>query len=224
MQPVVTLQAVTKTYGGASNRPVLSGVDFSLAAGEFVAVIGESGMGKSTLLNLIAGLDVAEQGEVAVCGQLLHTLDDRAATALRRSHIGFVFQAFHVLPHLSVFQNVRLPLALNGLPDDAVMPMLAAVGLADKAARKPRELSGGEQQRVAIARALVHRPQLVLADEPTGNLDPSTAAMVMALLREQLKATGAAAVMVTHSQIAAASADRVLRLTAQGLVDASAAA
>lgn len=220
MPPVVTLQAVTKTYGGTGNRPVLNGVDFQLAAGEFVAVIGESGMGKSTLLNLIAGLDLADHGEVQVCGHNLRTLDDRAATALRRTSIGFVFQAFHVLPHLSVFQNVRLPLALNGLGDDAVLPMLAAVGLAEKAARKPRELSGGEQQRVAIARALVHKPQLVLADEPTGNLDPSTAALVMALLREQLKATGAAAVMVTHSQIAAASADRVLRLTAAGLVSA----
>ncbi|GAB3252349.1 ABC transporter ATP-binding protein [Chitinimonas naiadis] len=217
-QAVLSLQSVTKTYPGAQRQQVLRGLDLQLAEGEYVAVIGESGVGKSTLLNLLAGLDQPDSGEVRIGGQRLSQLSDDEATLLRRRHIGFVFQAFHVLPQLTVYQNVRLPLALNGLNEAAVMPMLEAVGLADKAQRKPRELSGGEMQRVSIARALVHRPALLLADEPTGNLDPNTATTILDLLRQQLRATGAAGILVTHSLVAAASADRILRLTTDGLV------
>ncbi|HEY9101892.1 MAG TPA: ABC transporter ATP-binding protein [Chitinimonas sp.] len=217
-EPVLSLQQVAKSYSGAQRQQVLRGLDLQLAPGEYVAVIGESGVGKSTLLNLLAGLDQPDAGEVRIGGRLLAELSDDEATLLRRKEVGFVFQAFHVLPHLTVLQNVRLPLALNGLPDTAALPMLAAVGLADKADRKPRELSGGELQRVSIARALVHRPALLLADEPTGNLDPHTAATILELLRSQLRATGAAGILVTHSMVAASSADRILRLTADGLM------
>ncbi|QDQ28484.1 ABC transporter ATP-binding protein [Chitinimonas arctica] len=214
---VLTMSQVGKAYPGSQGRFVLRGLELELAAGEYIAVIGESGVGKSTLLNLMAGLDQADEGEVVFEGRRLSEQDDNAATLLRRQRIGFVFQAFHVLPQLSVYQNVRLPLALNGLPEDAVLPMLAAVGLADKAGRKPRELSGGEMQRVSIARALIHRPSLLLADEPTGNLDPTTAATILALLKSRLRDTGAAGILVTHSMVAAASADRILRLTPTGL-------
>ncbi|MBL8491374.1 MAG: ABC transporter ATP-binding protein [Rhodocyclaceae bacterium] len=216
--PVLRLRGVAKAYPGGGS--ILRHIDLEMVAGEYVAVIGESGVGKSTLLNLVAGLDGPDAGEVEVCGAALARITDDEATLLRRRHVGFVFQAFHVLPHLSVLQNVRLPLALNGLPDDAATAMLAAVGLAGKADRKPRQLSGGELQRVAIARALVHGPRLLLADEPTGNLDPATAGGILALLRDRIKATGAAGLLVTHSAIAAATADRVLRLTGDGLVAA----
>ena len=216
--PVVRLRGVTKAFPGAA--AVMRGLQFELGAGEYVAVIGESGVGKSTLLNLVAGLDFPDEGTVEVCGIPLAGLGDDAATLLRRRRIGFVFQAFHVLPQLTVLQNVALPLALNGLPGQDADSMLAAVGLAGKMHRKPRELSGGELQRVAIARALVHRPALLLADEPTGNLDPVTASTVLRLLRDQVRATGAGGILVTHSALAAASADRVLRLTADGLVPA----
>jgi putative ABC transport system ATP-binding protein len=199
----------------------LSGIDLELAAGDYVAVMGESGSGKSTLLNLIAGLDRPDGGTIAVEGVDLATLDDDALTALRRVKMGFVFQAFHVLPYLTVAQNVALPLSLVGAPDsDAparVTAILADVGLADRAASMPRELSGGELQRVAIARALVHRPRLVLADEPTGNLDADSAGQVLALLRAQMKTNGAAGILVTHSPAAAATADRALMLTRDGL-------
>jgi putative ABC transport system ATP-binding protein len=183
--------------------------------------MGDSGVGKSTLLNLLAGLERPDAGTVRIDGVDLAGLDDDAATRLRRRHMGFVFQAFHVLPHLSVAENVALPLLLNAVPRpearERVTAMLAAVGLAGREASLPRELSGGETQRVAIARALVHRPRLILADEPTGNLDPVTAEQILALLRQQIRATGAAAILVTHSGRAAASTDRVLTLSAAGL-------
>ncbi|MDK2123890.1 ABC transporter ATP-binding protein [Parachitinimonas caeni] len=217
-QPVLQMQQVIKSYHGARSQQVLRGLDLAVAPGEYVAVIGESGVGKSTLLNLLAGLDQPDSGEVRVKGQLLSALNDNEATLLRRRHIGFVFQAFHVLPQLSVWQNVRLPLALNGLPDDGIDAMLVAVGLAEKAQRKPRELSGGEMQRVSIARALIHQPDLLLADEPTGNLDPETARTILDLLKSRLRATGAAGILVTHSMLAAATADRVLKLTPDGLI------
>ncbi len=179
--------------------------------------MGESGVGKSTLLNIIAGLDAPDSGEVLVDGVAMSTLDDDAATRLRREKFGFIFQAFHILPHLNLRQNVALPLLLNGLPQARAAEMLAAVGLGGRDADFPRQLSGGELQRVAIARALAHRPRLLLADEPTGNLDPETAHGIQQLLRAEIKANRASAILVTHSPAAAASADRVLVLSRDGL-------
>ncbi|MFZ5557890.1 MAG: ABC transporter ATP-binding protein [Pseudomonadota bacterium] len=215
---MLSVRRLAKTYPAADRQAVLAGVSLELAAGEYVAIMGESGVGKSTLLNLIAGLDVPDDGSIVLDGTDLAGLDDTARTLLRRRKLGFVFQAFHLLPHLTVAQNVALPLALNALPDAGrVAGLLAALGLAGKAARFPRELSGGEMQRVAIGRALVHRPALVLADEPTGNLDPDSAAQVLALLRGQLKRDGAAGILVTHSAAAAATTDRTYVLTRAGL-------
>ena len=207
-------RGLRKTYG---TRTVLQNLDLQLQAGEYVAIMGESGVGKSTFLNLVAGLDHADQGELLIDGIPAHTLTDEAATLLRRQKLGFIFQAFHLLPHLSLLQNVSLPLMLNDLPQDRAMEMLHAVGLAGREHDFPRQLSGGEMQRVAIARALVHRPRLLLADEPTGNLDPDTAADILRLLKGEIRSSGAAAIIVTHSPLAAASADRVLVLTSDGL-------
>ena len=208
-------EGLAKHYGDV---PVFRDVSLQVAAGEFVAIVGESGVGKSTLLNCLAGLDHWDSGRIAVDGTDLSTLDDEGRALLRREKLGFVFQAFHVLPHLDVAQNVGLPLLLLQRPDDArVAAMLEAVGLAGLGSRLPQELSGGQLQRVAIARALVHRPRLLLADEPTGNLDPATAARVLDVLRSQARASGAALVLVTHSSAAAAQADRVLQLTAEGM-------
>lgn len=209
-----------KTYG---SRTVLRGVDLCLRAGEYVAIMGESGVGKSTLLNLIAGLDAPDGGELRIAGSALDALDDEAATLLRRQKLGFIFQAFHLLPHLNLLQNVALPLLLNGMELERAGRMLAAVGLAGREQDFPRQLSGGEMQRVAIARALVHRPRLLLADEPTGNLDPDTADEVLSLLKSEIRSSGASAVIVTHSPHAAASADRVLLLERDGLRELSAA-
>jgi putative ABC transport system ATP-binding protein len=207
-------RGLRKTYG---TRTVLQNLDLQLHAGEYVAIMGESGVGKSTFLNLVAGLDHADQGELLIDGVPAHTLTDEAATLLRRQKLGFIFQAFHLLPHLSLLQNVSLPLMLNDLPQDRALEMLHAVGLAGREHDFPRQLSGGEMQRVAIARALVHRPRLLLADEPTGNLDPDTAADILRLLKSEIRSSGAAAIIVTHSPLAAASADRVLVLTRDGL-------
>ena len=215
---MLELRKLNKGY--ANGRRVLTDLDYTLAAGEFVAVMGDSGVGKSTLLNLIAGLDVADSGAILVDGVDMVGMDDDAATRLRRSHFGFVFQAFHVLPHLTLLQNIGLPLLLNGSDLSPAQRMLEAVGLAGRGDDFPRQLSGGELQRVAIARALVHRPRLLLADEPTGNLDPDTAREVLLLLRAELKASGASAIMVTHSAAAAAMADRILILTREGLKEA----
>ena len=213
--PLLRVERLAKHYGEA---PVFEQVSFDVARGEVVAILGESGVGKSTLLNALAGLDAPSAGHIELAGRALLGLDDTALAHWRRGHVGFVFQAFHVLPHLTVAQNIALPLLLLGRPDAArVGAMLDAVGLAGLAARLPRTLSGGQLQRVAIARALVHRPPLVLADEPTGNLDPDTAERVIELLATQVRAEGAACVLMTHSKSAAARADRVLRLTARGI-------
>ena len=210
------IQQLAKHYG---DSPVFRNVSLSLAPGEFVAIVGESGVGKSTLLNCMAGLDSWDHGSVHLQGHNLGELNDEQRALLRRRHVGFVFQAFHVLPHLDVAQNVGLPLLLLGQHDDArVQHMLDAVGLSGLGERLPQQLSGGQLQRVAMARALVHRPALVLADEPTGNLDPATATRVMEALLTQTRAQGSSLVLVTHSEAAAARADRVLKLHADGLV------
>jgi len=209
----LAVHGLSRRYG---DRQVLSDLSFSVSAGEFIAIVGESGSGKSTLLNLIAGLETPDSGTVRIGGTDLMALDDDARTELRRARVGFVFQSFHILPHLTVGQNVELPLVLLGTGvaerRARTTELLRAVGLGDRLESAPRELSGGELQRVAVARALVHRPALVLADEPTGNLDPDTAGTVLALLATQVRAAGAAGILVTHSSSAAARADRVLEL------------
>ena len=211
------IQNLSKRY---NDTAVFSNVNLQVDKGEFVAIVGESGVGKSTLLNCMAGLDTWDTGTVTLNGVDLNTLSDDQRALLRRDQVGFVFQAFHVLPHLDVAQNVALPLMLQGHRTDnpeRVQAMLSAVGLEGFGARLPQTLSGGQLQRVSIARALVHRPALLLADEPTGNLDPTTAAKVMAALISQTRAHGASLVLVTHSEAAAARADRVLKLRADGL-------
>jgi putative ABC transport system ATP-binding protein len=217
---ILRLENLGKRY--SQSRPALfERINLELQQGEYVAVMGESGVGKSTLLNLLAGLDRPDGGRILLDGVELSALDDDAATLLRRRAVGFVFQAFHVLPYLSVSQNVALPLDLLAVPSpergNRTLEMLRAVGLEALAARHPRELSGGEVQRIAIARALVHRPRLVLADEPTGNLDARSAAQILALLRQQIKDNAGAGILITHSRAAADTADRILVLDAAGL-------
>lgn len=215
---MLEIDSLSRSFNG---RRVLAEVSLRLAPGEYVAIVGESGVGKSTLLNLIAGLDRPDAGRVVLDGSDYAALDEDGLTRLRRDRLGFVFQAFHVLPHLTVLQNVALPLWLQGVDNAAAeapaRQLLEAVGLGERAGSWPRELSGGEMQRVAIARALVHGPRLVLADEPTGNLDPANGARVLALLGERVRGAGAIGILVTHSLEAAATADRVLRLDARGL-------
>ncbi len=219
---MLCVREVSKRFDGANPRTVFRSVNLDVSAGDYVAIMGESGIGKSTMLNIIAGLETLDTGDVLLDGVSLAGLTDDELTRLRRKCMGFVFQAFHILPYLSVAQNVELPLAL--LPTDTeairgrVDEMLQAIGLSERAHSMPRELSGGELQRVAIARALVHRPRLVLADEPTGNLDPETAARILSLLKSQIKQNRAAGILVTHSPEAARTADRILTLTSSGLV------
>lgn len=212
---MLELRNINKGY--TNGRQVLSDLSYALNAGDYVAIMGDSGVGKSTLLNLIAGLDTPDDGEIVIDKTVISSLDDDAATRLRREAFGFIFQAFHVLPHLTLNQNVALPLLLNGTATDGVEEMLNKVGLQGRGNDFPRQLSGGELQRVAIARALIHHPKLVLADEPTGNLDPDTAHEVLMLMRDEIKANGASGIIVTHSEAAAATADRVLILTKDGL-------
>ena len=213
---MLNLQNVSKRYAG--DTPILNDLSFQLNAGDYVAIMGESGSGKSTLLNLIAGLDTPDSGTVRLANQDLAALSDEARTALRAKTIGFIFQAFHLLPHLSLLHNVALPLALLHRPlsqrDGQAQTLLASLGLGGREASLPRELSGGEMQRAAIARALVHEPKLVLADEPTGNLDSRSAKTVLTLLKQQIKTRGTAGILVTHSLAAAQTADRILVLNA----------
>ena len=221
---VLSLERLSKRYR-ADRPPIFEGLNLQLAPGEYLAIMGESGVGKSTLLNLLAGLDRPDEGRVLLDGVELSALDDDAATLLRRRAIGFVFQAFHVLPYLTVEQNVALPLELLGVAErerhERAVAMMTSVGIAGLAQRFPRELSGGEVQRIAIARALVHQPRLVLADEPTGNLDPRSAAQTLALLREQIKSNAGAGILITHSRAAAETADRILVLDSRGLTAAT---
>lgn len=225
---MLTVTQLTKGFGGEGGRGVLAELELTLRPGECVAVVGESGVGKSTLLNCIAGLEPIDRGRMLLDDVDLARLDEEEFARMRRQRFGFVFQAFHVLAHLTVTQNVALPLWLLGQSSDAAaraaQAMLERVGLAGRAGAWPSELSGGELQRVAIARALVHRPALVLADEPTGNLDPERAASVLDLLMEQVRGAGAMGLLVTHSRGAAARADRILRLTRGQLVPEGAGA
>lgn len=215
---LLRLEGVGKRFG---DRWVLDDLSMRVPAGAIVALLGESGAGKSTLLNLIAGLETPDAGTIHVGSTAVHALDAEAAARFRSRTLGFVFQAFHLIPHLDALRNVAVPMLLSGAAEREALTragsLLAQVGLAGREHSLPGTLSGGEQQRVALARALVHRPQLILADEPTGNLDPGTAASALQLLAEQVRAQGATLLMVTHSDQAAAIADLRLRLTADGL-------
>lgn len=215
--PVVALQGVHKSVReGGATRPILRGVDLELAPGEMVAVVGRSGSGKSTLLNVIAGLDRADRGRIAVAGSELGALDEAGRARLRQQHLGFVFQSFHLLPTLTALENVALPLELQGVPSASgrarARELLAAIGLGDRGDAFPAVLSGGEQQRIAVARAVATRPLVVLADEPTGNLDDDSAAAVLSLLAALVQQHGSALLVVTHAEMVAARCARVLRL------------
>jgi ABC-type lipoprotein export system ATPase subunit len=215
MEDVVRASGLVKTYGaGGARRRVLDGASLAVGAGELVAVVGPSGSGKSTLLHVIAGLDRVDAGTIEVAGAAVHRLDERALTRLRRDRIGLVFQAFHLVPELTGVENVVLPARANGggaAGASRARALIERLGLAEAAGRRPAELSGGEQQRLAIARALVNEPALVLADEPTGNLDDAAGAAVLQLLRSVADG-GRAVVLVTHDARAGAVADRTLTL------------
>ena len=219
---LVSIKGLSKLYReGEEKRPVLQGLDLDIMRGESVALLGRSGSGKSTLLNLIGGIDLPTGGEVLINGKNLTTLADRSRTLFRRREIGFIYQFFNLIPTLTVEENLLLPLELNKLDHgdslDSAFDLLKEVGLYDRKGSYPDRLSGGEQQRVAIARALVHDPQLILADEPTGNLDYETGRQVLAILERLVRERGKTLVMVTHSKAVSESADRVL-LLAKGKV------
>jgi ABC-type lipoprotein export system ATPase subunit len=213
-QPLVELRDVERRYArGPTSVVALAGVSLTLAQGEFAAVVGPSGCGKSTLLNVVSGVDRADLGLVRVAGLDLRRAGERELVQFRRRHLGVVFQAFHLVANLTAEENVALPLALDGRRDDRrVRELLARVGLAERARHRPGELSGGEQQRVALARALVHRPALVVADEPTGNLDSENGARVIALLEELRRSEGTALLLATHDRSLVQRAERVVTL------------
>jgi putative ABC transport system ATP-binding protein len=221
LSAVLQVASLTKSY---AERPILRGVSFQLAAGERAALLGPSGSGKTTLLNCIGGVDRADSGEVIVSGVALHGLDSDGLARVRRMYLGTVFQFFHLLPTLTAAENVELPLQLLGVStaerESRVKSLLERVGVAHRAGALPSELSGGEMQRVAIARAVIHRPALLLADEPTGNLDSTTGAQVLDLLAEVVRETNAALLMVTHSEEAAKRCERVLRMRDGELIEA----
>ena len=213
--PALAARAVTRVYGeGDAAVHALRGITLDLPAGAFTAIMGPSGSGKSTLMHLLAGLDRPTDGTVTIGGQDISQMSDRKLTKLRRTHVGFVFQAFNLLPVLTAEENVTLPLQIAGRKPDPEQldALLARMGLDDRRDHRPAELSGGQQQRVAIARALITRPTVLLADEPTGNLDSRSGAGVLRLLRDAADIDGQTIVMVTHDARAAASADRVLFL------------
>jgi putative ABC transport system ATP-binding protein len=225
--PAVELRNLGKTYReGEAERTVLQDVSLSVARGEIVVLIGRSGSGKSTLLNLIAGIDRPTSGSVTVNGTDLTALDEQTRTRFRRRHIGFVFQFFNLIPLLTVEENLLLPLDLNGRADAAgiarARALLDRVGLAGRGDSFPERLSGGEQQRVAIARALIHDPDIVLADEPTGNLDADTAAGVLELLDALAREAGRTVLMATHSRVVIGVADRILTVQRGRLVERAA--
>jgi ABC-type lipoprotein export system ATPase subunit len=216
-ESIIHLDHVTKSYPqGTRSVVALDDVCFEVPAGEFVAIMGRSGSGKSTLLNLVAGIDVPTSGQVSVAGRDLTRMSEAALTAMRRTEIGMVFQFFNLLSTLNVRENVALPALLAGERAEHVWPrveaLLESVGLAQRAHSRPHELSGGELQRTALARAVIHSPRVLLADEPTGNLDSRTAEQVLGLLRELAGQTGATVLLVTHSAEAASFADRVLQM------------
>lgn len=219
---MIELISLYKSYReGNARRPVFQALDARFDAGSFVCITGRSGTGKSTLLNLISGIDLPDDGEVRVGGQNIAAMPDRERTLIRRRRIGFVFQFFNLIPTLTVEENLRLPLELNGLDDDRghyIGELLARVGLSDRNHSYPEGLSGGEQQRVAVARALVHGPDIVLADEPTGNLDQATGRDVLDLMSRMVRAAGVTLLMVSHSPEAARWADRVMHIDAGALV------
>ena len=217
---VVSATDVTRRYGeGDTCVRALRGVSLDVASGKLTAVMGPSGSGKSTLMHILAGLDRPTAGEVSIDGTDITSLGDTELTKLRREHIGFIFQFFNLLPMLTAEENIVLPLELAGRkPDrDWVQELTGKIGLSDRLTHRPSELSGGQQQRVAIARALVSRPTVMFADEPTGNLDSTTSAEILELLRDSVASLGQTTVMVTHDAHAAAIADRVLFL-ADGLI------
>lgn len=210
---MLEVRNATKHY---AERPILRGVSLTVAKGERVALLGPSGCGKTTLLNCIGGVDRVDGGELLLAGQNMGALDSDGLSLLRRASIGSVFQFFHLLPTMTAFENVELPLQLNAVPkaerQQRVQALLERVGIAHRAQALPAQMSGGEMQRVAIARAVVHRPALILADEPTGNLDSTTGTQVLNLLREISEENDAAVLMVTHSEDAASTCHRVLRM------------
>ncbi|MBN2470164.1 MAG: ABC transporter ATP-binding protein [Anaerolineae bacterium] len=212
--PLVQVRDLTKAYGG--QLTVLDSVSLDIYPGEFFALLGTSGSGKSTLLNLISGIDQPNQGSIQIDGQDITTLSEHDRTIFRRDHIGIVFQFFNLIPTLTILENITLPYELRGLSqrqsEQHALHMLDRVGLADRATDFPDKLSGGQQQRVAIARALVHEPMLVLADEPTGNLDEKTGEAVLALLLELTRDAGKTLIMATHDPAIVPAADRVCRV------------